>query len=267
MGRELRSPSHKGEKRGEPPPPFTFSWTSSLWLSRIVIMSRPPLKAHVTWNAVLHVFTQHWMHAPVRSRHSAHTSSQRLACNTHARTLQHSRTLQHTRMLQHTHACRMHAPVRSRQSAHTSSQRLACNVHARTNLISLTITYLSCSFAYNIYVILGAFENENLAPDSSFYWNAEIVSTSPLPTPPLPLPPPPAPHRPPASTYRDVRDLCDRLHLLRTSDAHFRDPERAADVSPLRATPTALWVINGRRKFPPPVYRITVRYSARHHIH
>ena len=35
------------------------------------------------------------------------------------------------------------------------------------------------------------------------------------------------------ATLRNLRDLSDRLHLLNATDAHFRNPERAADVGPL----------------------------------
>ena len=59
----------------------TFSWTSSFLSSSIVFMSRLCWMAHVTWNAVLHVFTAHWMHAPVRSRHRLHVNAHRLDCH------------------------------------------------------------------------------------------------------------------------------------------------------------------------------------------
>ena len=46
--------------------------------SRMVFISRLLLKPHVTWNAVLHVFTEHWMQAPTRSLHKQQINAQRL---------------------------------------------------------------------------------------------------------------------------------------------------------------------------------------------
>ena len=37
------------------------------------------------------------------------------------------------------------------------------------------------------------------------------------------------------TALRDLGDLCDGFHLLDAADAHFRNPESAADVGPLLA--------------------------------
>jgi len=63
-------------------PTLTLSFTpSSAFSSSIMaLISRPCLKAQVTWYAVLQVFTEHWMHAPTLSRHRTQISAQRLCC-------------------------------------------------------------------------------------------------------------------------------------------------------------------------------------------
>jgi len=57
----------------------TFNWTSTPSSSNVVLRWRPYWKAHVTWNDVLHALTEHWIHAPTRSRHREHSSAHRLA--------------------------------------------------------------------------------------------------------------------------------------------------------------------------------------------
>ena len=57
---------------------ITFSWMSVSSSSIVVLRSRPYWKAQVTWNDVLHALTEHWMHAPTRSRHREHSNAQRL---------------------------------------------------------------------------------------------------------------------------------------------------------------------------------------------
>lgn len=62
---------------------FTLNLTPSSAISSSIIafISRPYLKAQVTWYAVLHVFMLHCIHAPTRSRHNTQIRAQRLCCN------------------------------------------------------------------------------------------------------------------------------------------------------------------------------------------
>jgi len=55
--------------------------SSAFSSTMIGFISSPFLNAQVTWYAVLHVFTEHWMHAPVFSLQRTHTSDHRLCCN------------------------------------------------------------------------------------------------------------------------------------------------------------------------------------------